>query len=42
MWVQGRDGYPGLATIYIQAMDKLYPICPDCLFLVEGQTLSPL
>lgn len=25
-----------LTSYYVNAIDALYPICPDCLFLVEG------
>jgi hypothetical protein len=25
-----------LTSYYLNAIDVLYPICPDCLFLVEG------
>ena len=25
-----------LSAYYLSLMDALHPICPDCLFLVEG------
>ena len=29
-------GKPGLTDLYLKTMDRLAPICPDCLFFVEG------
>ncbi|KAK9795953.1 hypothetical protein WJX73_004029 [Symbiochloris irregularis] len=29
-------GYPGLKDLYLHTIDALYPICPSCIFLVEG------
>ena len=39
---QGRDGYPSMSMIYLHAMDALWPICPDCVFLVEGAQTLPV
>ena len=36
--VQGKDGYPSMTLLYLHAMDRLWQICPDCLFLIEGAT----
>ncbi|EIE23036.1 hypothetical protein COCSUDRAFT_63419 [Coccomyxa subellipsoidea C-169] len=33
---EGNNGYPSMSMLYMHAMDALWPICPDCLFLVEG------
>jgi hypothetical protein len=38
--MQGMNGYPSLSLIYIHAMDRLWQICRDCLFLVEGDCKS--
>ena len=35
LW-QGKDGYPSMTLLYLHAMDRLWQICPDCLFLIEG------
>ncbi|CAL8465540.1 g5076 [Coccomyxa elongata] len=35
-WEGKGLSYPPMSQIYLKAMDALYPICPDCLFLVEG------
>ena len=37
---QGGKGIDSLTNIYVAAMDALWPICPDCLFLVEGALLE--
>ena len=34
--LQGLDGYPSMTLLYLNAMDRLWQICPDCLFLIEG------
>ncbi|KAK9833284.1 hypothetical protein WJX81_003097 [Elliptochloris bilobata] len=33
---EGSKGIDSLTDIYITVMDALWPICPDCLFLIEG------
>ena len=40
--MQGFNGYPSMTTLYLNAMDRLWQICPDCLFLVEGVRMSAL
>lgn len=38
--MQGKDGYPSMTLLYLHAMDRLWQICKDCLFLIEGALRS--
>ena len=40
--MQGANGYPSMTTLYLNTMDRLWQICPDCLFLIEGAQMSAL
>ena len=33
---EAANGNPGLTDMYLRALDRLYPACPDCLFVIEG------
>ena len=33
---EAANGNPGLTDLYLRALDRLYPACPDCLFVIEG------
>ena len=33
---EAANGNPGLTDLYLRALDRLYPACPNCLFVIEG------
>ena len=33
---EAANGNPGLTDMYLQALDRLYAVCSDCLFIIEG------
>ena len=35
-WTAGGDLPENVATYYTDAMDALYPLCPTCLFQIQG------
>lgn len=39
MRVQARGGRPSLATLYVRAMDSIYKVQPDAIFVLEVSLL---
>ena len=35
-WTSGGTLPKNVATYYLDAMDALYPLCPTCLFQIQG------
>lgn len=35
-WTAGGDLPKNVATYYTDAMDALYPLCPACIFQIQG------
>ena len=37
---QGSNGYPAITDVYLYALSRIWAICKDCIFLIEGGVLS--
>lgn len=40
-WTDGGSLPKDVATFYLDTMDALYPLCPTCLFQIQGCGMHP-